>query len=114
MSGDTAEAPREPSSDSIAAVRIQPLTDYEATEAAAVFARLLHHDDPHALTRTVEHVLRMRASAQPLAPRSEPSEIVDRLRAFCRAADPKGLLGSSDPNCICPQCDIDRLVRGER
>jgi hypothetical protein len=51
-----------PSPDSTAAVPIEPLTEHEAVEAAAVFHALLKRGDPYALTRTIEHVLRMRAS----------------------------------------------------
>jgi hypothetical protein len=56
--------PCEPSPDSIEAVKIQPLTDYEAVQAAAVFNELNRRDDPYALTRTIEHVLKMRAAAR--------------------------------------------------
>lgn len=63
-----------PSPDSIAAVPIQRLTEYEAVQAAAVFHDLNRHEDPYALVRTIEHVLKMRAQvAQPPARPTEPS-----------------------------------------
>lgn len=55
------------SPDAIEAVPIRRLTEHEAIEATAVFAQLMKQEDPYALTRTIEHVLKMRA--QP----SEPS-----------------------------------------
>ena len=49
-----------PDPDAIEAVSLK-LTEYEATQAAAVFNELLKREDPYALTRTVEHILKMRA-----------------------------------------------------
>ena len=59
----TVEAPRA-SPDSIEAVSIEPLTEYESVQAAAVFHDLNRHDDPLALVRTIEHVLKMRKAAR--------------------------------------------------
>ena len=52
-------SPRSP--DAIEAVSIEPLTEYEATQASAVFHELLKREDPYALTHTIEHILKMRA-----------------------------------------------------
>ena len=46
--------------DSVQAVPIEPLTEYESVQAAAVFHDLTRREDPLALVRTIEHVLKIR------------------------------------------------------
>lgn len=48
------------SPDSVEAQPVVPLTEHESCDAAAVFHELLKREDPYALTRTIEHVLKMR------------------------------------------------------
>src|SRR5258706_103621 len=57
-----------PSRDSVEAQVVAPLTEHEAVDAAAVFHELLKRDDPYALTRTIEHVLKMRQRDTPASP----------------------------------------------
>jgi hypothetical protein len=59
----------EPSSDSVEAVVLHAkLTEVESVDAAACFHELLKRNDPYALTRTIEHVLKARQLARPLSP----------------------------------------------
>lgn len=62
------------SPDAIEAVVLrEPLTEYESVQAAAVFHDLLRQEDPYALTRTIEHVLKMREQDR-IAPSDAPPE----------------------------------------
>ena len=75
---DALEALASPSpSADVTSRHIEPLTEYEACEAAAVFHNRHKVDDPYALARAIEHVLRMRA---------EPSLDASRRREAVREA----------------------------